>query len=106
MAEITKEYLKTLLDQQSHGIFARFDLFEERLLAIETSVDELQQSMSIRFSFADKELYEIKRELKDFSKRDIEDSNALAKSITKLQKRIEILETQVKKLKSKESAKV
>lgn len=89
---VTTEYLDKKLDEQ----------FERVNDLIKNSVD----SIHVRFTLIDAELANIKRELKDISKRDIEDSNALAKSIMKLQKRVDILETQIKKLKIKQSSKV
>ncbi len=134
MATLTTEYLEKILDKRFSD-FARlmkksfdemgartdakferleakmdyqFSLLVERCDNIEAQVKDLEQKMNFRFSTVDAELETIKRDLKIYSKRDKEDSDAFKTTVNKLQRRVETLESQVKKLKAsqKQSAKI
>lgn len=106
MTALTTEYLREYLDQKLQEQLDKTKEYINTLVdSIDARITALESNMNLRFSFVDAELADIKSQLKEVSKRDIEDSNALYKSVAKLQKRIDVLEAQVKKLKISQPSK-
>ncbi|HEX3095492.1 MAG TPA: hypothetical protein VHQ20_00035 [Patescibacteria group bacterium] len=109
---LTTEYLDKVLDkklkEQSEHLFQKikdhydpkFSLIVERCDLLEAKINDLEQKMNFRFSIVESELENLKNDLKAYSKRDKEDSDAFNKDMVKLQRRVANLESQVKKLKS------
>lgn len=117
---LTTEYLEKVLEQKltkkfdefkyyfENYVDKKFALLVERCDNLEAQIQGLEQKMNLRFSIIEAELEDIKTKLKEYSKRDLEDSNAINKVLVKLQKRMSNLEAQLKKIKinQKQSAKI
>lgn len=96
-----KEHGEILLQKLKEHYDPKFALIIERLDFLENKINDLEQRMNFRFSILEKEIEDIKTDLKAYSKRDIDDSNALNREVVKLQKRVHNLEEQLKKVKQK-----
>ena len=79
--ELTQEYFDSFVKE----LTARLDQFDKKFDHLEARLD-----------FFERELKEIRQELNNLSKRDLEDSAAFAKEILTLNKRVAALERQLK----------
>jgi hypothetical protein len=95
-----KEYSEDLLTKLKEHYDPKFALLMERMDNLEGKFNDLEQKMNFRFSVIEAEIEDLKEDLRTYSKRDKEDSDAFNRDMVKLQKRVATLEDQVKKLKS------
>jgi hypothetical protein len=92
--ELTKEYF----DQQLKKLTTKTDLADEREHS-DTKFNAMFEgfkSINDSLNLVAKDVKSIKEDLKELSKRDLEDSNAFAKDIVELEKRILKIEKRLK----------
>ncbi len=84
----------TSVDMQFLRLSSRIDDVENRLTGF-------QQGTTTKLSIIESKLEAVQIQVKQIAKQSLEDTNVLVRDITKLQKRVAVLEKQIQKLKTK-----